>query len=111
MDNNHKFYLYSEKTRATCLAVSQWSLDPSRDLREPPKYMSDPENREQSGLVLMSDGAQAVSDVCLRTADVSWVLQKSLHLPLERGVCSATVWRKSLELSRLMRTGANGRKS
>lgn len=73
--------------------------------------MSDPENTEKSGLVLMNDGAQAVSDVCLRTADVSWVLQKSLRLPLERRVCSATVWGKSLELSRFMRTGANGKSS
>lgn len=46
--------------------------------------MSAPENTEKSGLVLMSDGAQAVSDVCRRTADVSWVLQKSLQLPPER---------------------------
>lgn len=46
--------------------------------------MSAPENTEKSGLVLMSDGAKAVSDVCLRTADVSWVLQKSLQLSPER---------------------------
>lgn len=43
--------------------------------------MSDPENTEKSGLVLMGDGAQAVSDVCLRTADVSWVLQNHCTCP------------------------------
>lgn len=62
----------------------------------------------------MRNAEQAPSDVCLRAADVSWVLQKSPHLPPQQPAFALPLFAQcpcNTKLSMLMRAGPNGKSS